>query len=199
MNFSIDILCMQETSAEVKKRHKRDIIIREGDISKYFYYLLSGEIDVYSLTSQGKEFIQHKVSANSFFGEPAVLLEKPFPGTAEVCSESAEIVKINRENFLNYLQAFPEKCLEFMMSIAEKSLSKTNSLKNIVFLNPEERITKYLNTYLQHHDVKGKTLIPLTRKQLSKMTGLCIETTIRTIKKMEREEKLEIKRGKIYY
>lgn len=198
MYFSLNDFCIKETNAEIKKKHKKDLIIREGEISNYFYYLLSGEVDVYNITTEGKEFIQHKVLENSFFGEPAVLLEKPFPGTAEVHSEKAEIIKVNREKFLNFLQKYPEKCIEFTMSIAEKCLSKSNSLRNIVFLNPEERITKHLNGYKKQEGGK-KICIPLTRRELSSMTGLCIETTIRTIKKMEKEKKLEIRRGKIYY
>ena len=139
--------------------------------------------------------MQHKVKEKHFFGEPAVLLEKPFPGNVEVTSEFAEILKIKRENFLQYLINNPDWCLEFTKSIAEKSIKKTNSLKNIVFLNPEDRIIKQFNDYKE--GAEQKMVIELTRKELSNMTGLRIETIIRTIKKMEKEGKLEIKNGKV--
>ena len=41
-------------------------------------------------------------------------------------------------------------------------------------------------------------MIKLTRKEISHSTGLRIETVIRTIKKMEKEGKLEIINGKIF-
>jgi CRP-like cAMP-binding protein len=41
--------------------------------------------------------------------------------------------------------------------------------------------------------------MPYTRKEMSIMTGLRIETIIRTIKKMEKETKVSIKNGKVYY
>lgn len=197
MDFEINDQFIFDTQAEIKKYNKGSLIANEGSKSLYFYYLIEGELSVYNFTPEGKEFLQHKVKEKNFFGEPAVLLEKPFPGNVEVISEQAEILKIKRENFLQYLKNNPDWCLEFTKSIAEKSIIKSNSLKNIVFLNPEDRIIKQFNDYKE--GTEQKMVIDLTRKELSNMTGLRIETIIRTIKKMEKEGKLEIKNGKVVY
>ncbi len=197
MIFEINPQFILDTQADIKKYSKGSLIANEGNKSLYFYYLIEGELSVYNFTPEGKEFLQHKVKEKNFFGEPAVLLEKPFPGNVEVISEFAEILKIKRENFLQYLKNNPDWCLEFTKSIAEKSIIKSNSLKNIVFLNPEDRIIKQFNDYKE--GAEQKMVIELTRKELSNMTGLRIETIIRTIKKMEKEGKLEIKNGKVFY
>jgi CRP-like cAMP-binding protein len=197
MIFEINPQFILDTQADIKKYSKGCIIANEGSKSLYFYYLIDGELSVYNFTPEGKEFLQHKVKEKNFFGEPAVLLEKPFPGNVEVTSEFAEILKIKRENFLQYLKNNPDWCIEFTKSIAEKSIIKSNSLKNIVFLNPEDRIIKQFNDYKE--GAEQKMVIELTRKELSNMTGLRIETIIRTIKKMEKEGKLEIKNGKVVY
>lgn len=197
MIFEINPQFILDTQADIKKYSKGSIIANEGSKSLYFYYLIDGELSVYNFTPEGKEFLQHKVKEKNFFGEPAVLLEKPFPGNVEVTSDFAEILKIKRENFLQYLKNNPDWCLEFTKSIAEKSIIKSNSLKNIVFLNPEDRIIKQFNDYKE--GAEQKMVIELTRKELSNMTGLRIETIIRTIKKMEKEGKLEIKNGKVVY
>lgn len=197
MIFEINPQFILDTQADIKKYSKGCIIANEGNKSLYFYYLIDGELSVYNFTPEGKEFLQHKVKEKNFFGEPAVLLEKPFPGNVEVTSDFAEILKIKRENFLQYLKNNPDWCLEFTKSIAEKSIIKSNSLKNIVFLNPEDRIIKQFNDYKE--GAEQKMVIELTRKELSNMTGLRIETIIRTIKKMEKEGKLEIKNGKVVY
>ena len=197
MSFIIDQEFSFNTNAELKKYKKDELIQSEGNYSHSFYYLVKGELSVFHFTEEGKEFLQHKVKEKHFFGEPAVLLEKPFPGNVEVTSEFAEILKIKRENFLQYLINNPDWCLEFTKSIAEKSIIKSNSLKNIVFLNPEDRIIKQLNDYKEGKE--EKMVIELTRKELSNMTGLRIETIIRTIKKMEKDGKLKIVNGKVFY
>lgn len=196
----VDEKLIQETYGEVKRCIKGERIVCEGDCSQYFYYLIEGELSVLNFTEEGKEFLQHKVTKDNFFGEPAVLLEKSFPGSVEVSSEKAKILKIKRENFLDYLLKNPEKLLDFTKSIAEKALRGSQNLKSIVFLNPEERINNQLKEYKSSiGNPQEKVQIPYTRKEISNMTGLRIETIIRTIKKMEKEEKLIIKNGKVYF
>lgn len=198
MPFNLDEDIVQHSKAEQKKFYKGDIIVNEGDLSQYFLYLKSGELSVFNFTEEGKEFLQHKVKAGDFFGEPAVLLEKPFPGNVEVASERAEIIKIKRESFIDYVLKHPDKLYELTISVAEKSIRKSLSLRNIVFLNPEDRIYHQLKDYKREHGNEDeKLVVKLTRKELSHMTGLRIETIIRTVKKMEKDGKLEIVNGKI--
>ena len=199
-NIMVDEKLIHATHGEIKKYNKDERVVCEGDCSQYFYYLLEGELSVSNFTEEGKEFLQHKVTKNHFFGEPAVLLEKTFPGSVEVCSEKAKVLKIKRENFIEYMLLHPTILLEFTKSIAEKALRGSQSLKSLVLLNPEERILNQFNDYKNSEgNPKERILIPMTRKEISNRTGLRIETIIRTIKKMEKEEKLVIRNGKVYF
>lgn len=186
-----------ETEAIHSVSRKGEIIIEAGVRSPYFFYLLKGEVSVYSLTEDGKVFLHHKVQEKNFFGEPGVFLNIPFPGYINVISSKAELLMIKRENLIEYLKTHPEWSIEFINSMAEKSWRKSELLNDIVFLNPEERILRQFDKYKKHGNEKIK--IPLTRDEVSKMTGLRIETVIRAIKKMEKEGKLDIVKGKVYY
>ena len=200
MKFLLEDDLLKQTKAEFKKYYKGDIIFSEGECSQFFHYLKNGELSVSNLTEKGKELLQHKVKAGSFFAEPAVLLGVGFPGNVEVCTEKAEIIKIPRDNFIIYLKENPEVLFNFTLSVANKSIKKSQLLKQIVLFNPEDRITQQLEDFKREMGQPGeKVLIQLTRKDLAHMTGLRIETVIRTIKKMEKEQKLEIVNGKIIY
>lgn len=200
MKFLLEDDLLKQTKAEFKKYYKGDIIFSEGECSQFFHYLKNGELSVSNLTEKGKELLQHKVKAGSFFAEPAVLLGVGFPGNVEVCTEKAEIIKIPRDNFIIYLKENPEVLFNFTLSVANKSIKKSQLLKQIVLFNPEDRITQQLEDFKREMGQPGeKVLIQLTRKDLAHMTGLRIETVIRTIKKMEKEQKLEIVSGKIIY
>ncbi len=200
MAFLIDDCIEDAALCEEKRYRKGDLILKEGECADCFYYLQQGELFVFNLTRDGKEFLQHRVSAGSFFAEPAVLLQKPFPGHVEVYSETARVFRLNRALFLEYLKKRPDQMLFFTMSVAEKSLRKSLSMKNLVVLNPEEQIYNHLMEYKKEQigDAEGKTKVELTRKDLSLMTGLRIETVIRTVKKMERSGRLDIVKGKIF-
>lgn len=200
MKFLLDEHLLNSTNPDFKKYHKGDVILNEDDCSPYFHYLKEGELSVSNFTEKGKELLQHKVKSGHFFAEPAVLLNEPFPGSVEVCSDKVEIIKFRRESLIDYLMQHPEKLFQFTLSVAKKSLKKSQLLKQIVLFNPEDRIIQQLENYKRENGCVGEAvLIKLTRKEISQMTGLRIETVIRTIKKMEKEEKLQIINGKIIF
>lgn len=200
MAFSIDDFLIQQAASVLKKYNKNDIVIEEGQVSDKYFYLQQGELAIFNFTEEGKEFLQHRVLAGNFFGEPAVLLGKDFPGNARVVSDKASIYIFKKADFENFMLKNPERLLDFTKSVAEKSIRKSKTLKNIVFQCPEDRIISQLKEYKREHGKEQEKIqIGLTRKEISNMTGLRIETIIRTIKKMETDGKLELKNGKIFY
>ena len=76
-------------------------------------------------------------------------------------------------------------------------------LSEISFHNPEHRIQSLLTYFKNESDDatkirpamirnKHEYVVPYTRQQLADMSGLRVETVIRTIKKMEEDGKLKI-------
>ena len=199
MEFLLDDELLKFTKAEKKIYYKGDVVLNEGDVCQFFYFLREGELSVFNFTEKGKELLQHKVKGGHFFAEPAILLEQPIPGNVEVYSEKAHIFKMGRELFIEYIKVHPEFLFQFTTSVAQKSLKKSLLLKQMVLLNPEERILHQLRDLKRESGLTNeKLMIKLTRKEISHSTGLRIETVIRTIKKMEKENKLEIVNGKIF-
>ncbi|WP_374442914.1 helix-turn-helix domain-containing protein [Epilithonimonas sp.] len=52
---------------------------------------------------------------------------------------------------------------------------------------------------LQKNTERFSFKVPLTRQQMASLTGLCVETIIRTIKNMEKEKIIKICNRKIFY
>ena len=144
MEFLLDDDLLKVTKAEKKIYYKGDIVLNEGDVSQYFYFLKEGELSVFNFTEKGKELLQHKVKGGRFFAEPAIILGKPIPGNVEVYSAKAHVIKMNRDAVFAYLKDHPDFLFQFMISVAQKSLKKSLLLKQIVLLNPEERIMHQL-------------------------------------------------------
>lgn len=200
MGFVLEDDFLKLTNAEVKRYYKGDVILTEGDRSQYFLYLKEGELSVFNFSEKGKELLQHKVKEGRFFADPAILLDQPVPANVQVCSEKVEIVKVQRDRLIEYLKDHPEKLFEFTISMAKKTVQKSLLLKQIVLYNPEDRILQQLHDFKKEHSCeKERTMINFTRKEISHMTGLRIETVIRAVKKMEKEGKLEIVNGKIFF
>lgn len=180
---------------------RKDFLFRENQKATSLFYVTSGEIKIFNEDSEGKEFLISKVGEHMFLGEPPFLLSERYPANAEISSETAEIFSFSEEQFAEFMIARPALLLQFTKSIARKAYEKTVKLKSIVHLSPMERILNHLKYHksLMGADQEDKIIVDITRKEIANSTGLAVETVIRTVKKMEKENKLELIDHKIYF
>jgi CRP-like cAMP-binding protein len=75
---------------------------------------------------------------------------------------------------------------------------KSKMAKELSIHPPEHRILTLLNHLKETAKVTTPYEVNLTRQQISELTGLRVETVIRSIKKLEKLKKLSIKQRKVY-
>jgi len=192
------LLKYSATSAKIKKN---EILFREGSEAHFYYQLVSGSIKMIVDSSDGKEFIQGIFQAGDSFGEPPLFCDFPYPSTA-VAIEDSEIIKLGKESFFTLLKNNFEIHLQFDQILCKRLRYKAMVLSDISFYDPEHRIMnllKYLKKESIGEGAKAGMLrsskpyvVPFTRQQLADMSGLRVETVIRTVKKMEDQGKLKI-------
>ncbi|WP_285270033.1 Crp/Fnr family transcriptional regulator [Kaistella rhinocerotis] len=180
---------------------RKDVLFREDQRASFLYYLMKGEVKIYNTDSEGKEFLINKVLEHQFLGEPPFLLAERYPATAVITSEIAEVFYFSEDIFQNFMAEHPPMMFGFTKEIAKKAYEKTLRLKSIVHQCPHERVLSFLKIYKRGLGIEDeeKTIINVTRKEMANSTGLAVETVIRTVKKMERENKIELVNHKIYY
>jgi len=177
-----------------------DYIFREEANPQFYYQILKGEVKLNSYKEDGKEFIQNILSDNSCFGESMLILGKPYPVNA-VALTKCTILKVGRDQFFQLLQNHPTIFMDMYTSLSEKTTEKMVLMQKISSKNAEERLVELMNQMKESKENKDKFSfeIPHTRQQLASLTGLSVETAIRAIKRMEKNEVLIIKNGKIFY
>lgn len=197
--FSKETLTKNKVPKQTYKR--KEVLFQEEEKAQYLYFLLEGEVRIHNTDSEGKEFLIEKITDKQFLGEPPFMLEERYPATAVIISETAEIYKFSREQFKSFMIDHPQVLLEFTCKIAQKAFNKTQKMKSIVHQNPQERILNFLKNHKHNLGLcpTEKIMIDVTRKEIANSTGLVIETVIRTVKKMEKEGKIELINHKIFY
>jgi len=177
-----------------------DYIFRENSNPHFYYQIITGEVKLSNHNSDGKEFIQNILTCKDALGESMLFTEKGYPTNA-IALTRCIIIKVPRTTILNYLAKNPELYLNVCKSLAERLNHKFLLMQKISSPNAAERLKEVIELMKkeQHHDnvTPFKFEVPVTRQQLASLTGLCIETTIRTIKKMERQNILCIRNRKI--
>ncbi|MGE8536884.1 Crp/Fnr family transcriptional regulator [Chryseobacterium sp. R2ACT005] len=185
---------------ETRTYHTGEIIFHEEELPSHYYQIKKGKIKLNNYTEDGKEFIQNIFSDGHSFGESLLFVDRPYPMNA-VAIEDSVIYKMPKQNFLDLIKSNPEISLNIYECLAERMYYKYIMLYNLSFQNPVGKL-KLLMDYLKSYH-EDKTLysfqIPLTRQQLASLTGLRVETVIRTIKQMEKDQIVKIEKRKIYY
>ncbi|WBX97843.1 Crp/Fnr family transcriptional regulator [Chryseobacterium gambrini] len=177
-----------------------DYIFRESASPQFYFQIITGEVKLNNYNSDGKEFIQNILTNNDFLGAPMLFLDKSYPMNAMALSP-CRILKICKNSFFKLLEMHPDLYTHFCTSMANRLYNKYILMKTISTHNAAERLKEVMQLMKQEQENQSPYSfeIPLTRQQLASLTGLCIETTIRTIKKMEKDQMLRIRNRKILY
>lgn len=182
-----------------KKYNKGNLIFAEGDPCHYFYQVVEGSIKMFNTNLEGREFTQGIFHKGESFGDPLLFLDKPYPASAESCEKSV-IIRLPKETFLKLLNENKELQNKVIFLLANRAYAKAITANIIVNSDPETRILSFLDYYKTKYDSSSqKKLIPITRQQIANHTGLRVETTIRTLKKLTDKGKVEIINHKLYY
>lgn len=180
-----------------RKYDKGAIVFWEGDAPLYFYQIVEGSVKMFSTNSEGKDLIQGTFAAGESFGEPPLFVNKNYPATAQT-SSPAVIVRLSKERLLNILHDYPEMQTTMLYMFAERIYNKAHSTQIWHCKTAEEKITRLLR-HIKGNSQRQPVLINKTRQEIADLTGLRVETVIRTLLKMEREQKVKIVDHKIYY
>lgn len=173
------------------------MLFEEGDTAKYFYQIISGEIKMNNFNDEGKEFIQSIFTQGNCFGEPPLFIDKPYPANAVAIVDS-EILAIKR-CFFKLLYSNPEAHLSMTENLAQRLYFKSVMASEISSQEPEHRILKlidYFKESISKLKPTEKYKVDLTRQQIADLTGLRVETVIRSIKSLEKKGLCSLKTEK---
>ncbi|MCY0976928.1 Crp/Fnr family transcriptional regulator [Chryseobacterium wangxinyae] len=196
----IDNELLHRYGAQTITVNSLEIIFSEGEKPKFYYQIKVGRIKLSHYDENGRELIQSVLSKGQSVCELMLFIEQNYPVNAEAISY-CEVIKIPKENFFNMLNDNLLLSLDINKFLSERLYQKFLMMQNNLSLQPEVRLAgmmKYLKSYSNFQD-QYSFEISLTRKQLASLTGLRIETVIRTIKKMEKENTLRLENGKIFF
>ncbi|TDX83054.1 Crp/Fnr family transcriptional regulator [Epilithonimonas xixisoli] len=178
-----------------------DLIFTEGDVLKYYYQILEGTVKLNNYTDNGKETLQHIVEKGNSIGEYLLFLENaPSPINA-IALTPCRILRLPKISFFNLLNQHPEICFEINQNISQKLYFRQIMAKNISTQSPSIKL-KALLDYLKSQQPDKTPFsfqVPLTRQEMANYTGLSVETTIKTIKTMEKNNLVKILNRKILY
>ncbi|MEO0572672.1 MAG: Crp/Fnr family transcriptional regulator [Bacteroidota bacterium] len=186
---AIDVLL--DYGAEIVLFDKHSTIFDEGDTPRYFYSIVSGSVKMFNLTEDGKEFIQGLFEKGQSFGEPPIFGDFKYPASA-ACIQKSELIRLQKGRFFDLLDERKDIHLAFTRHLSNRLHYKSMIMKEVSVHSASHRILTLLNYLKKEKGRDQPYAIKLSRQQLAELTGLRVETVVRTIKKLERNNELSI-------
>ncbi len=195
----VDIDTLLAWGAVYKKLEPEEYIFHEGSDCHFYYQLVSGSVRWTNINDDGKEFIQNMIEPGECFGELPLFDGSAYAASA-IANRDSLVIRLHSSAFLKMLKESPELYLKFLKLASERLRFKFLLLKELACYGPEHRISTLFNYFKRSNRNINKKhhQLELTRQQIANMTGLRVETVIRSIRHMNDTGELTIERGKVF-
>lgn len=198
LKMMIDIDILFAWGGVTKCYQKGEVIFYEEDMPRFYHQILSGQVRMYHINEEGREFSQGTFGIGQSFGEPPIFVGKPYPAMAQAMVDTVTI-RLGRETFLKIVEEYPAIKTAFLQLMAERVYHKAVKASSLVNNPPEVRILGFLQQLKHGKPPDGRALVPYTRQEIANATGLRVETVIRTLRKMAEAGQVEIRNRKLYF
>jgi len=191
---------LEKYGALKKSFDKTTVIFEEGNLPAHYYQIISGEVKMSNYNDDGREFIQGIFYKEQSFGEPPLFLNQNYPANA-IAVEDSEVLLLSKNNFMKLLEENPFVSIKIIQNLAQRLYYKSVMAAEMSTQEPEHRVLKLMDHGIAYFNFKKDEngyLINFTRQQIGDLTGLRVETVIRTIKALEKKGVLKIINRKVY-
>lgn len=186
-----------EYGATLEKMVASKVILSEKKRADFYFQIKNGEVKMFNLNEQGKEFVQGIFYNNESFGEPPLFGDFKYPASAATVKPT-EFYKLSKTNLFKLLIHNPEIHLKFTKAMAKRLYYKATILKEISVHPPEHRILALIDFLKNKYGSEELFQVELTRQQIADLTGQRVETVIRAIKQLEQDGELKLIKHKVF-
>lgn len=183
-----------EQGFQVKEYLKDTIIYEPGMQARFVYFIKSGEIRMVTVSDEGKEFIQGIFKTGQYFGEPALLIDRPYLAYT-ITNKDTELIAVNKTSFFDLLKNDTDFSMDLIKVLSNRLFYKSMMLEELANEKAEHRLLTIINYLIA--DIPAGQPLNVTRQELADMTGLRVETVIREIKLLAAKQVIQLVKGKI--
>ncbi|MFC3158917.1 transcriptional regulator, Crp/Fnr family [Chryseobacterium arachidis] len=185
--------------AELQNYTSGEYVFEEDSTPKYYFQIKTGTVKLSSFLEDGKEFIHGIPFDGHCLAETYLFHDKKYAINAIAITE-CEIIRLEKGKLIGLLLEKPELIMNVYSYTADRMHYRYLISAPFSFKDPVTKLHLIMNHVKAHFGFQEEFSfpIPYTRQQLASLTGMRIETVIRAIKKMEKQNILKIDNSKIY-
>lgn len=163
------------------------LLFNEGDMARAFYAVLTGKVQIYKLSPEGREVILHLFGAGEIFAEVPIFNGlSVYPAYAKAVAPTS-VLRVDGAGFLAVVHQYPQILLGMMTVFARRLHQMSGLVEDLSLRSVDSRLAKYLlevSVLVAPHQPEVATL-PVNKKTLAGILGTIPETLSRSFRKLQ--------------
>jgi CRP/FNR family transcriptional regulator len=178
------LLMLSEICVE-RSLKKKVILFLEGDEGFAIYFCISGNIQLFKTSNDGREIVIKVIQPGEIFGEVILFEESKYPVSAMALIE-AKIFKIPKYDFFQLLKREDFRN-DFIGMLMAKQRYLTNQIKYLTTYDVEDRL---LNFFKQQFGDQKEFICRMSKKDVAAAISSTPETLSRLLLRLKKERKM---------
>jgi CRP/FNR family transcriptional regulator len=175
-----------------RQYQKGEYIFSEGDEGNGFYVIITGSVEIYKASLEGKEKILHIFGPGEPFGEVPVFSGDRFPANARTLAKT-HLLFFPRQAFVNLIAANPALALKMMAVLSLRLRQFTVQIEHLTLKEVPGRLAAYLIYSLQEQNDDGSRItLTISKGQLASLLGTIPETLSRILARMVKQKLIKV-------
>ena len=172
-------------AAETTCYETDQIVFRKGDAGTAVMYVLSGRIRISARSAEGREVVFGVMEQGEILGEIATIDGRERTADA-VAIEPTELLFIDRNAFLRFLERNPQACLRLMEILCDRVRWTSEQVEDLNIFNLRPRLAKRLLSLCDRYGEPDEETLRITirfpERALAGMMGSTREAVRRQLK-----------------
>ena len=162
-------------------------LVKKGDYVKSVPLVLDGVIKVYSRYQEKELLLYYIKRDDSCIMSFTSVIQNSRSLIYATTEQDSRVLLLPAESIQKWIQKYPALNKLFYNQYHVRYTDLLDTIEQLIFFNLEDRLLDYLQTKFSHTDSK---LLDITHRQIADDLGTAREVISRTIKKLERKNKI---------
>ncbi len=175
-------------------------VFQEGHDAEQFFLLLDGTIRVVKITADGEQITSLHIPPGQLFGFAKAIGRTTYPATAMVASESV-ILSWATPLWDTFITEYPGFAQASAKTVGSRLTELNSRIIDMSTQHVEQRVARALSRLVSQSGQRTADGIeigfPITRQDVSEMTGTTLHTVSRLLSSWEKNGLIKSKRKKI--
>ena len=172
--------------ARLRRFARGEVVFHEGDPGDTLHLISKGRVAIRVATAIGDTATLAVLGAGDFFGELALLEERPRTASV-VALEKTETLALHRDDFDQMTRDFPSVHAFLVHVLGAQVRRLTGQVMDALYVPAEKRVLRRLAELSRvYGDGEGDVIIPLTQEDLATMAGTSRATVNRVLGEAEK-------------